>query len=795
MSVGATFGGSAASSGAVVTAPSTNLASTLAAHALAATHAAGLDPRVISVPRPSAAPAQIAQAAASGHVTPLYTGDPAPMGLAYYGLSEASDGSVVPTVLNTNRLMAQVDLHGSGIQPEDLFASSPDSFGVQLNAVLTNVTLFGTPGYSFWTQNVVTYYADAHFMILITNVWNFSGGPITQNALYSHGPYGTSIYGLLGYYYSELVVPFPVSSPFNLSLFMNSTIVGGRDAMSFTVGVTGAGQSFVAPYDYVVFNSTLPHGPKMTTPSPYTADGYSYNPLGLTNDFEVILGGPGGGSHADIGTADATMALEYWNATSGGYRNIPAAFNYGGETGETVSGVSIGWAQGSGGPAGVNRYATLSTGPSILQGLWNAGTAPGTVPLTISVTPSNAFFVVTPINGTMLLHNFRSSESVAAAGALGNTLWLTPGTYKIAVGLSDYRPVYRTVTLTHAPVTLHITMSWWSNAGVYTPLWAFSNAQLAAISTGGNGTPWNPYQLVNNQYAPLPAVFGLYNDYAFPVWPGIFLQDTSASVAATHTASFTTKTSVFQYPGSFLPSTNQLQLWFWNVSNVALTQSTVQGWFGSSTYYPVAWDTFNVIFYESSGNLIAGNDFATTAEALLLFSGGSIFGAINIGGGNNTIWGNTFTESAAPSSTLGVAAVWSGVNVGLGIEIAESNDLVYNNYVATPTTAWLMPLNLYSGDPYAYSATWNISVQHAWITHYAPNFPLDPLRGSIVGSKNQGGNFWWDYGVNNTYNGAVNPLGVLPYDENATTLIVYVYGPSYYYSTYIYNGGDYAPLT
>jgi len=46
----------------------------------------------------------------------------------------------------------------------------------------------------------------------------------------------------------------------------------------------------------------------------------------------------------------------------------------------------------------------------------------------------------------------------------------------------------------------------------------------------------------------------------------------------------------------------------------------------------------------------------------------------------------------------------------------------------------------------------------------------------------------------NPYNGAVNPIGVLPYDENATTLTLYVYGPSYYFSTYIYNGGDYAPF-
>jgi thermopsin len=765
----------------------------MAAHALAATHAAGLDPRVISVPRASASPAMVAHAASAGYVSPLYTGAPAPMGLAYYGLSEGSNGAVVPTILNTTRLMAQVDLHGTGIQPADLFQSSPDSFGVQLNAVLTNVTLFGHPGYSFWTQNVIEYYAGAHFLVLVTNVWNFSGGPITQNALYTHGPYGTSIYGTLGYYYAEAVLPFPVTGPFNVSLFMNSTVAGGRDAMSFTVAVNGPTVSFAAPYDYVVFNSTTPGGPKVTSPSNYTANGYSYNALGLTNDFEVILGGPGGGSHADIGTANATLGLSYWDAAHNSYHNVPAAFNYGGETGETVSGVSIAWAQGSGGPAGLNRYATVSTGPSILRGLWNAGAAPGAEPVTIAVTPSNAWFVVTPVNGTKMLHNFLSSESVAASGAFGDTLWLTPGVYKIAIGLSDYRPVTKTVSVSHA-MTISINLKWYSNAGVYTPLWAFSNAQLAAISNSGSGTTTSPYHLVNNQYAPLPAVFGLYNDYVFPVFPGIFLQGTTASVSADHSASFTTRTSVFQYPGQSLPATNQLQMWFWNVSSVALTDSAISGWFGSSTYYPIVFDTFNVIFYASSGNLVAHNNFTTGGEALLLFSGGSIFGAVNIGGGNNTVWGNWFSEAATPTSTLSVAPMWSGLNVGLGIEIAEQNDLIYNNYVTTPTTAWLLPLNLYSGTGFSYTATWNISKQHAWVTHYAANFPWFPLRGSITGSWYQGGNFWWDYGVNNTYNGAVNPVGVLPYDENATTLVVYVYGPSYYYSTYIYNGGDYVPL-
>ena len=361
------------------------------------------------------------------------------------------------------------------------------------------------------------------------------------------------------------------------------------------------------------------------------------------------------------------------------------------------------------------------------------------------------------------------------------------------VGLSDYQPVHLGITVS-AAASLSVHLKKDMRMGVYTPLWAFTNSELAAISSSGNGTAANPYVLFNNQYHSLAPVFGVYNDFVFPVFPGIFLDGTSASVAAENTASFTTQTNDLQYPGPFLPAFNQLQLWFWNVSGVALVDSSISGWFGGTTYFPAVFDTFNAIFYESSGNLVAGNSFATEGQALLLFSGGTFFGSINVGGGNNTVWGNTFTEVAAPNSTLNVSAYWSGLNVGLGIEVAEQSDLIYNNYVATPTTAWMLPLNLYSGTPFAYTETWNITPVKASVVNHAAGFPWFPLTGSITHFHLQGGNFWWDYGKTNPYNGAVNPKHVLPYVENATTLILYVYGPAYYYATYLYNGGDFAPL-
>ena len=761
----------------------------MASAALAATRAAGLKSNVVFVPRASASPGEVAAARETGAVSPLYTGSPAPMGLAYYGLSAGPGGSVVPTILNTTSLEANVNANATGIQAADLFQSSPDSYGIQLNAVVTNVTLFGTPGYSFWTQNVVEFYPQAGFLVLITNVWNFSGGPLSENVFYQHGPFGTQVG--TEYYYAELVVPFPVAYPFNLTLFLNSTVAYGRNAVEFNVQLTSAAypsEDFTAPYDYVVFNSTA-GGPPITVPSNYTANGFSYNPIGLTDDFELIFGGPGGGSQSTLFAADATLGLGYW--TGSGYASVPSAYSYGGETGETVTGANVAWSNDpSGSPyPGLADYGTMTTGPSVLTGLWNAGAPEGSYPVTLSVSPANAFNVITTSTGWPV--NFTIAEPAVAPELYTNVVYLIPGNYTVLTELSDYSPVTTTLDVT-GPTTLTVSLAHNPLAGIYTPLWAFSNSEIAAISSSGAGTPSSPYVIDNNQYAPIGSEFGLYNDYVFPVYPAVFFLGTTATTEFLHPPSFATLTNTFAFPGPYLPATNDLQYWFWDVANVAVVgASNISGWFGATAFYPVVFDTFSMIFYEGGHNLVARNVFASEGQGLLMFSGGTFFGPLNVGGGNNTVWGNEFFTVPTPASPLELLPGY----YGLAMEIAESNDLIYNNYVDTPTTAWLLPLNLYSGAPEFFSDAFNIPKQSASIVHFASGFPFVPLVGSIIGTSYQGGNFWWDYGLAfNPYNGANNPYGVLPYDENAPTLLVYVYGPSYYYATYIYPGGDYVPL-
>ena len=507
-----------------------NVASAMAANALAATRAAGLKSNVVFLPRPSADLAQEAQARESGVVTPLYSGDPAPIGVAYYGLSGTGTGSPIATILNTTAVQGTVDANATGIQGLDLYQSSPDSYGIQLNSVLTNVTLFGQSGFSYWTQNVVEYYPSSGFMVLITNIWNFSGGSYVGNEFYEHGPDGTNYYGELGYYYAELVVPFPVYYPFDLTLTMNSGINAGRDNMSFSDSLVSSaipGEDFSAPnWDYAIFNSTNVGFPgPLTQPSNYTANGESYNPVGLTNDFELDICGPGGGSQVDLGAADATLGLSY--LSSGTFVAVPAAYNYGGETGETATGANVAWSNAPGGPGGLAEYGTMTTGPSILSGLWGTGAPEGSDAITLAVTPSNAFNFL-EYNGAAGFSTPIVAESEFAPTIAASTLYLMPGSYTLLTELSNFDPDSQSLTVA-GPQTLTVTLSSDMALGVYTPLWAFSNAEVAALATAAPERRRARTMMPNDQSAALSSDFGLYNDYGFPVFPGVFLMGTTVS--------------------------------------------------------------------------------------------------------------------------------------------------------------------------------------------------------------------------------------------------------------------------
>ncbi len=736
-------------------------------------------------PRLGATPTELRVAKEQGHITPLYNATPAPTGLADFGLRTNSAGTVVPYVLNTSSLYASLD--ATNLVPNELYSSNPQYYGLQLNAVSTNVTVLGTPGNSYWAQDVFHYNAYDHTATLVTNLWNFTSATTSalgSNLFYSYGPLGSY---LSADTYGASKVICCVTFPYQVQLYLNSSVTAqGRNVIDFTANVESPDGTYREQnWDYVVFNSTTKGGPPVTVASPFTADGNSYNAINLTNDFEAVLIGPSGGDSTDFIGADATLSLQFWNATIGSYESIPSAMAYGGETGETSYGLSEAWTSGSGGPGGAANWAVLSTGGSELKGLWNASTPEGATPVTLSITPSNALvFLNQSGNATTL------NEAAWAPTTLdGGSYVLSPGTYTLTVALSYYAPETATLVVpATGTVDETITLSGDPSLGVYVPIYVWNNDQFSAISSSGAGTESSPWMIEDSQSAPMPAIFGQMNDFGVPVFPGVWFYETTAWAELYQPGSFQTDVPpyycVLDSNANCLPGTNDLAYNFYNTSHVAIVGAKdISGWYanygGAATSSYGFYATASIIFWNSSDNLVADNVFNVQTEGIYLY-----------GGSSNYIWGN-YLNSGTLVDPYGILFP---VAYATGIMSGEGGDTIYNNVFNVSEPALLLYYNIYTGASASYTDAWNVPLESAAQVNYAPSWPNFPLTGVIFGTAldhavDQGGNYWWNYGWSaaNPY----NPVGVLPYDDVCG---IFAYSNGEEAPCILGGGGDYYPL-
>ena len=690
----------------------------------------------------------------NGHVSPLYNSTPAPLGVADFGLNDTG-GVITPYLLTTPSVEGQFTDYG--IHPLAVDAGAPDYYGVQLNAVLTNVQLRGTTGYQFWTQNVIEYSTYAQQLYFIDNVWNFSSqaGYLSPNVFAAHGPNGTQVG--TSYYYGTGPI-LTVAEPFTVDLYLNSTVLSnGNQAVFFnyTVG------SISGTYDYVEFNSSGTHAHPAVTPV-YEANGFAYNPLGLTNDFEMVLCGPGGGSNVVILGANGDIALLYKN-TLGQYVSVPSAYDYGGETGETALGVTIGYYTGP-------DHAWFYTGPSFLEGLWNTTTdvGAGFTDFLNHANPYNMFLFVALGTVPETAAGLATFQWAPSYPGNDNEYYLPPADTVVSIILmqSEYTPVYFGGVGT--PFTVSGSLAANPSEGVYTPLWAFNANDLANISTGGI--------LYNNEYGNIGVLpgsttyfpwFGMVNDYGFPTFPGIFLSGVSFPTVYNPPAFTVTippwQVNVTNYFG--LPTTNDLMLYFYDDYSVWLKNAAdIGGWFPTVAYFGNTASQANVVFWNTSGSQIANNTFETGSEALFLY-----------GGSGNLIEGNVFENGENFVAPDYYAIAGNGyTHTGLAEEdndVAYGPDLIYNNEFLTNITA-VNPLF----DPYASNFYEN------FYGDFYANWNITPTAGTnIIGGPVIDGNYWVNYGdAFNPY--APEPL-LNPYENNI-----------YYYDNQMFWGGDFYPL-
>lgn len=709
----------------------------------------------------------------NGHIQLTYTAAPAPLGVAEFGLRNVS-GTISPFTLNTSSLMGQFSPYAlSGISQG---VSSIDEYGVQLNAVLNDVTLLGTPGYDFWTQNVVEYSPYSSQLFLESSVWNFSapGLVLSPNAIYAHGPQGHQVG--TAYYYA-LAGPLITGYPFTLNLFLNSTLVDGRDATYFNYTLVNSSSEFSrGSIDYVIFNSTVSGGPAAPPPE-YVAEGTTYNPVGLPNDFEMVLGGPGGGSNFDVFSASAYVGLSYWNATLGKYVTVPSAYDVGGETGETAVGANPIWGHPTSTLGLSDPDAFLATGPSLVTGMWNVSGHPLSIgiygnTLNYDLAPANAFTFIAA--GDVFTSYETTNWALFQWAPPASSYELMSGNYTVLSLLAEDSPVQNEVDLTTGSTAIAVTLTPESQYGAYTPLWAFDNSDIANISMPTFGGP----TLFNDQFGPLGTIvsstglitfpwFGMFNDYFYPVFPGILLWGTTTAVRVDAPASFGANLTDLPVEARYVsyfgtPASNNLPFLFYDSTNVSLESGQISGWQFSGSYFGPPYSAYNVVFWNSSHDQIRGNTFATGGSGLFLY-----------GGSYNWVENNTFATYApyAPDpfsveanlfgatglfeADYGNASLQGPVRAEQCFSVGYC-DVVVNNIFYTFTTAISPSTDPYTdgsprcpgflgGGPCVFSEAWN--------------FP--PTRGTnIIGGPMLGGNYWWDYGSPG------NPFAKLPYDAS-----------------------------
>ncbi len=753
---------------------------------------------------------------------------PAPVGIGYLGESDPA-GSIETTTLEASSLRGTLTV--DDLDTLYLDGDAPNLWGIQLNSVLDGVTLAGVGGYQFWVQNAVEYYGSNQTLNLGEDTWNVSSGsafvPAGSSTVLQHSPNGSVMGGVYLGMGPWIHAPFP----FSLTLYLNSSLAtDGNQELWYNYSLEAAGGVEAGGnFDWLIFNSGAP----AATPAlaPFVASGTRTTPTGLPDDFELDYGIGGFNAESmDVLAANLTASLDYCplaNVTcgTGAYQPTPAAVDYGGQTGET----SLGLAETYNGTT-----VSDTAGPFILRGLWgyagSSGSDAGVSPVANQIQafgdPLGSLagepYVFVFFTGT-------SSMDPDPAWAPDVPVWyLAPGTYHYALLLADYAAASGTLVVGSAPTALQANLTYAPTSGVYTPLWAFGNAELAWLASSGLGTISDQYRLFNNPTdgctgcdgAPdgtLAPLFFSMNGYLYPSFPGILLDGTSAYVQVLDPVSFNVFTEVYGSSPDTVRIPFDLQLQFVQTEHVTLSGDAAGGgWPGfletitlagvvpaSQNFFPEA----DVMFWNSSSDLVEDNAFVPSplppssggcvvggCPPYLCYSCSALAGLLLYGGTNNTVWGNTFKD---PAPQAGLASTSYA-----GLAEAESGDLIYNNNFSVDNPVLYLPYDVfqdacpigYAGScgpltPTAYADSWNVTPQPADQVSAIVNGQA--LSGSVLGPacSQQGGNFWQNYG------GTLNPTGQLPYvDRYNYTEDAALLPPGATLQNGIEVGGDAAPI-
>jgi len=268
----------------------------------------------------------------------IHTTEPAPMGIADYGVDALGNGYVYTTPVwladaNISRMLAYA--------PSNTTANSDITF--QLNVVVEFTNPVSHATYLYWIQNVINSYTVQQDLQFLDNVWNLSSSYLdaasaTGNGSVNYCP--ASACGVDVYWYADV----PPCSASNCVVVQYPTEVKTRVSTGLVGGVPHVAFQYldVASGGWVTYDNVSFPFAQGFTDNGFVVDGTQYAPIGNFRDAEWdYTGPPGGGTMTDRNTS-MRLSLQYWNGHN--YEAPPNAYNFGSDTAELMSHVQVGLA-------------------------------------------------------------------------------------------------------------------------------------------------------------------------------------------------------------------------------------------------------------------------------------------------------------------------------------------------------------------------------------------------------------------------------------------------------------------
>ncbi|AHC52029.1 hypothetical protein SUSAZ_08890 [Sulfolobus acidocaldarius SUSAZ] len=277
----------------------------------------------------------------------LHYSEPAPMGIADYGLSP--NGSYI---LTTTQWMGVINLYG--------LSTNTTSVSFQLNLNL-HYYLNGYT-YDLWVQDVAFFNTQNNIIQILDNIWNLSSPQayITSvqgnGNIYSYSRLNTTFYEYeaSGYPGSPATLTLPATVFLLVNVSTNSL---GEPVIYFY---------YNDGYGWILYDTVTVTNAQGSSQVYFMVDGFQYNGYGTFWDSEMVLAGPGGGSTTYVYSSEVYLQLLFWNGHN--FQEVENAYNFGSDTGESAENVidSYYYYTYTGLPV-----AGLTSGSGSLGELWN----------------------------------------------------------------------------------------------------------------------------------------------------------------------------------------------------------------------------------------------------------------------------------------------------------------------------------------------------------------------------------------------------------------------------------------